>query len=230
MRKSFRTLLTIMLALAFICAMTVPVLAKEFRDLVIHKPAAGSTWYKGDKIPMDVETETLDADYLNKFTLKLCPKNSTKTVWTKASPKEEIYYYKTTLPSKSIAPGAYKLTVTLNAKYNSEENDLSHEYSLSRAITIKELKAPTKLKVKAGKKKVTIKYKKAKGAQKYEIYRSKKKSKGYKKRTTTTKAKFVDKKVKKGKKYYYKVRSVRTKYGTVKSKFTKPKRSKKVKR
>ena len=85
-----------MLALAFICAMTVPVLAKEFRDLVIHKPAAGSTWYKGDKIPMDVETETLDADYLNKFTLKLCPKNSTKTVWTKASPKEEIYYYKTT--------------------------------------------------------------------------------------------------------------------------------------
>ena len=124
MRKSFRTLLTIMLALAFICAMTVPVLAKEFRDLVIHKPAAGSTWYKGDKIPMDVETETLDADYLNKFTLKLCPKNSTKTVWTKASPKEEIYYYKTTLPSKSIAPGAYKLTVTLNAKYNSEEKRL----------------------------------------------------------------------------------------------------------
>ena len=70
---------------------------------------------------------------------------------------------------------------------------------------------------------------KAAGAKKYQIYRSTKKGSGYKKIATTTKAKYVDKKVKKGKRYYYKVRSVRTGHGTVYSAFSAIKRSKKVK-
>ena len=69
---------------------------------------------------------------------------------------------------------------------------------------------PTKVKAKAkGKKKIQISWKKVKGAKGYVIYRSTKKSKGYKKiKTVSSKtSKFTNKKLKKGKKYYYKVRA-----------------------
>ena len=90
------------------------------------------------------------------------------------------------------------------------------------------LLAPTKVKAKAGKKKVTVTFAKASGASKYKIYRSAKKTKGYKAIKTTTKTKYVDKKVKKGKRYYYKVKSIRTVIGTVNSGYSKIVRSKKV--
>ena len=155
-------------------------------------------------------------------------------------PDSNSYSYKKALTTGKYPAGKYIFQIDFMGTLTEESAEQAIEldrYDLlgtseraSVPLIFKKFKAPTKLKVKAGKKKVTIKYKKAAGAQKYEIYRSKKKSKGYKKRVTTKKAKFVDKKVKKGKRYYYKVRSVRTKYGTVKSKFTKPKRSKKVKK
>lgn len=93
-------------------------------------------------------------------------------------------------------------------------------------FSMAKLKAPAGLKVKAGKKKVTVTFKKAKGAKSYQIFRSTKKGKGYKKIGTVSKCKFVDKKAKSGKRYYYKVRSVR---GKLSSGFTSPKRSGKVK-
>lgn len=99
--------------------------------------------------------------------------------------------------------------------------------SVSVPFKVALLKAPTSLKLSTGKKKVTISYKKATGANKYEIYRSTKKSSGYSKIATTSSTKYTDKKAKKGKTYYYKVRSVR-KTG-IKSKFTSPKKSGKVK-
>jgi hypothetical protein len=97
---------------------------------------------------------------------------------------------------------------------------------------VKAMPKPTKLKVVAGKKRVTVSYKKSAGAQKYEIYRSVKKGSGYKKIATIKGAKYTDKKVKKGKRYYYKVRAVRgaTKSGIARSAFTTPIRSKKVKK
>lgn len=90
-----------------------------------------------------------------------------------------------------------------------------------------EIKAPKGLKATAGKKKVTITYKKTTGAQKYQIYRSTRKGSGYKKIATTKKTKYVDKKAKKGKRYYYKVRCIRS--SGVNSNFCSPKRSGKVK-
>ena len=151
------------------------------------------------------------------------------------------YAYKNTLKTGKYSVGKYIFkigflgTLTEESAEKAAERGLLSELSgitenASTTLTLKKLKAPTKLKVKAGKKKVTITYKKAAGAQKYQIYRSTKKSKGYKKIKTTGKAKYVDKKVKKGKRYYYKVRSVRSKYGTVRSTFTASKRSKKVKK
>ena len=93
---------------------------------------------------------------------------------------------------------------------------------------VAQLKAPTKVKAKAGKKKVTVSFKKASGANKTIVYRSTKKKSGYKKIGTTTGSKYVDKKAKKGKKYYYKLRTYRT--TGLYSKYTSPVRSGKVKR
>ena len=117
----------------------------------------------------------------------------------------------------AIEEGWYELTIPRN-----EEPAVN--------LTLKKLGKPSGLKMKAGKKKVTVSWKKAAGAKKYEVYRSTKKSKGYAKVATTAKLKITDKKkLKKGRKYYYKVRTVRTGNGTVRSGFTSPKRSGKVK-
>jgi len=71
----------------------------------------------------------------------------------------------------------------------------------------------TTVKVKAGTKKATITWKKVSGASGYEIYRSTKKSKGFKKVKTVAKGstvKLVNKKLKAKKTYYYKIRAYRT--------------------
>ncbi|GEM_PF-2201767 len=95
-------------------------------------------------------------------------------------------------------------------------------------VKIRKLKPPTKIKAKAGKKKVTITFKKAKGAKKTVIYRSTSEYGKYKKIGTTTGSKYVDKGVKKGKHFFYQLRTTRPKT-KLKSGFSDPVRSKKVK-
>lgn len=68
------------------------------------------------------------------------------------------------------------------------------------------LKAPA-IKCKAGKKKNTISISKVDNASSYTIYRSTSKSKGYKKIGTSTKLKYIDKKIKTSKRYYYRVQA-----------------------
>ena len=65
------------------------------------------------------------------------------------------------------------------------------------------------IKVKAGKKKATVSWKKISYASGYEIYRSTKANKGFKKIATVkgSKSKYVSKKLKSKKKYFYKVRA-----------------------
>ena len=72
------------------------------------------------------------------------------------------------------------------------------------------LKAPAKVRAKAGKKKITVQWKKTDGATGYKVYRATKKNGKYKAVKTIKKqrtVKYVDKKVKKNKRYYYKVRA-----------------------
>lgn len=57
---------------------------------------------------------------------------------------------------------------------------------------------------------------------------STKKSSGYTRIATTANSAFVDKKVKKGRRYFYKVRAVRTGNGTIYGAFIAPKQSGKV--
>lgn len=94
-----------------------------------------------------------------------------------------------------------------------------------------DLPKPTGLSVSRGKKKCTVKFKKPSAASKCVIYRSMKKSKGYKKVATVSGRKYTDKKVKRGKRYYYKVRALRgnSNSGIAYSSYTAPKRSGKVK-
>lgn len=69
------------------------------------------------------------------------------------------------------------------------------------------------VKLKAGRKKITVSWKKVGGVSGYEIYRSTKKSSGYKKIRTAKKAKitsYTNKKLVKNQKYFYRIRAYKT--------------------
>ncbi len=81
--------------------------------------------------------------------------------------------------------------------------------NFSEVLTGKPVLAKPVVKITKGKKCATITYGKVKGAEGYEIYRSTKKKKGYKKVDTTKKVRYKNKKLKSKKTYYYKVRAYR---------------------
>ena len=98
---------------------------------------------------------------------------------------------------------------------DAEAKKAAEEAAAKKAAAIKEAKAlKTKTKAKALKNhKATVSWKKVSKANGYEIYRANKKAGKYKKIKTIKKAKtvkFTDKKLKKGKKYFYKVRTYKT--------------------
>lgn len=137
--------------------------------------------------------------------------------------------------SKKLAPGEYYLAILAMPcdedgvwAENWDEFEVPMEVV---SFTVKDLPRPSSVKLKVGKKRVTVTFKKSSGANKYQIYRSTKKTSGYKRIATITGTKYVDKKAKKGKRYYYKVRAVRgnSSAGVIYSKYTTPKRSGKVK-
>lgn len=91
-----------------------------------------------------------------------------------------------------------------------ENGDTISGLSKPAAICYKVSPSITKLTAKKGR--ITVKIAKVNGASKYEVYRSDNKNKGFEKIGATKKnsTSFTDKKVKKGKKYYYKVVAVGT--------------------
>ena len=89
------------------------------------------------------------------------------------------------------------------------------------SFKVKTLKPPAKLHIvsRTGGR-ITIDFPKAAGATKYQVYKSTSLYGKYKCIKTGKKRKYLDTKVKKGTTYYYKVRSIRTKHGKVKSDFS----------
>ncbi|MCC2864883.1 hypothetical protein LK494_02980 [Anaerovorax odorimutans] len=75
------------------------------------------------------------------------------------------------------------------------------------------LKAPTLYNHSAGIHSIKNYWSKVKGAKGYHLYRSTKKSGKYKRIATTKKGSYTDKKLKEGKKYYYKVRAYKSSKG-----------------
>ncbi len=138
--------------------------------------------------------------------------------------------------TKIISAGTYYLRIYPQAGYDDGYAPSSCEYNFKVAFTpdsakAKQVKKSTvKLKsVTAGKKKATVKWKKNKYADGYEIYRSTKSKKGYAKVGTVSSKKltYTNKKLKAKKVYYYKVRAFKKINGKkVYSKFSNPKKVK----
>ena len=196
-------------------------------DITINKPSSG-TYYKGETIPFDFQCYDSNSRSGDLFIYaELYKSGKTYEIFSDNpfTDEESYYTYTGTRNANEFAAGTYKFRVEL----------LNYDSTLvgkkEKSITIATLKAPTKLKAKAGKKKVTITYKKAAGATSYEIYRATKKKGEYQLIKTTKKTKYIDRKVKKGKKYYYKVRTKRIKNDTtIYSSYRGPIKTKKVKR
>ena len=111
----------------------------------------------------------------------------------------------TSFTNKSLKTGTkyyYKVKALRTEGTETAESDYS-KYVSARPY----LSKPT-VKLTAGKKKVTVKWNRIDGAAGYKVYRSTKKSSGYKCIATVKKGStksLVNKKLKKGKRYYYKV-------------------------
>lgn len=123
---------------------------------------------------------------------------------------------------KTTAQESYKDTVKVTGKtyyykvravaYTGENVKAEGDYCEPLAVKTSMAK-PVIKKVKAAKKKATVTWKKVGGAEGYEIYRATKKSGKYVKVKTINKAstvKFVNKKLKKGKSYFYKIKAFNT--------------------
>lgn len=120
----------------------------------------------------------------------------TTTSWTDKNVKTGKTYY-------------YKMKTVV--KLNKEEKS-----GYSKVKSVKCVPAKPTVTLKAGSKKITISWKKVSGANGYEIYRAASKKGTYKKVTTIKKGTtvtYTNKKLTKGKKYYYKVRAYRTANG-----------------
>ena len=199
-------------------------------DLVIDQPT-GTTFYRGEFIPFEIYgsvPEDIACDTL--FWVKLF-NSKDKAVWEKCKrpfdEEHEDYIFTGQIPAKKtvkLAAGVYSLTPEI---WYLDSETIAH---YKKPIKLKTLKPSKTIKAKTGKRKVKLTYSKAGGATKYVIYRSSKKNSGYKKIGATTALKYTDRKAKKGRRYYYRVRTVRSKgFGKVKSKLSKPVRSKTVK-
>lgn len=115
----------------------------------------------------------------------------------------------TAFADTGLATGvSYKYAVA--ALTEAGENTL--ESAKSESISVKPALKKTSVKLSPGKKKIKVKWSKVSGASGYVIMRSTKKGSGYKTVKTVKKGSavsFTNKKLKKGKKYYYKVRAYR---------------------
>ena len=200
--------------------------------ITIYKPYRGQVFYKGEKISYKFTSWDTWEYYYTRPCIFLSKRSTGKYYCTRDLGPVPVDSYKTytgTISTKKCSTGGYRFDVmnfAYETRYDDDFADVGNEPMISRYLTIKKLKAPRNLRVKASKKKITIRFNKVTGAKKYEIYKSKKKYSGFKKIKTTTSRKYVDRTVKKGRTYYYKVKSVRTGKGTVKSSFSSRKSAK----
>lgn len=105
-----------------------------------------------------------------------------------------------------------KYTYKVRAYKNDGQDKLYSTYTAAKSVT-PQLAKPVLSKAKAGKKSVTLTWKKVAGANGYKVYRADKKNGKYKAVKTVSKASavsYADKKLKTGKTYYYKIKAYRT--------------------
>ncbi len=248
MKKSNKLIL-LLFTLVLALSLSVPAFAKEApanagtfttkskvtsQYVKIHKPVHKAFYYKGETIPCKVTFQDVWKDYYTQPAIVLFDAND-KDI--DALDCGKVLDHGTEV----VCQGKFPTTKLRNGKYSimaigfaaDKKGNYIKDGSIFETsnvdITLRTLAAPTSFTAKAARKKVSIAFKKATGAKKCEIYRSTKKTSGFKKIATITATKYTDKKVRKGKRYFYKVRSLRTGNGTAKSSYTKTVRTGKVK-
>lgn len=232
--KKTRFVLLLSLTISVIFLITSIAYASSGSDYIeITKPVEKSTFYKGDTIPINV---SVDSSFVDAYVLTQVDVTSGGNIpFSKEFPiidKGMKQSFSTKVKTKLFESGGCTVMVDcipVDNKGISIDPDDSNWEKESVDFSLKLLKPPVSVKAKAGKKKVRITFKKSPGASKYEIFRSTKKTKGFKKVATITNNKYTDKKVKKAKRYYYKLKSYRSKYGKVRSAFSKCVKTKRVK-
>lgn len=144
---------------------------------------------------------------------------SQKITWNKAGGAKGYYVYRAT--SKN---GSYKkVGTTTSTSYTSSKlkankvyyykvkayyskSSSAYDSAYSTVVSGRtKLSTPSSVKATAGKKKITVKWKKVSGAKGYYVYRATSKNGKYTKIATTSKASYTNTKLKSKKKYYYKV-------------------------
>ena len=235
MKKILRKTLMLLMIMTMMGSMLVAAEAAEQITspyIKILKPAQASTYYQG-------ETMSYQFSIKNPFGSWLCRpfagimSTSNKLIYAAQGTYMAIGSSAKptgTFPTKELPAGTYYYVVTAMAIYPGTTIEVTgQQKTAGNTFYVRKLKAPTSLKATAGTKQVTLTWKKAAGAQKYYVYRSLKKGSGYSCIAKTSAVKYVDKTAKKGKRYYYKVRTVRTTRGTVKSGYSSTVRSATVK-
>ena len=209
MRKTFPKLTALLLTLALALAMSAPALAVfGGGDLSLVKPGPQAVCYKGETVTITLNTDDYKTGYENQFECTLYPDGKTNEVWSKTGPKSDAATWSVKLKTGKLKPGDYVVSSGL-ASIDYDGGPYSSHYTvLTSALTVRKLKAPAKVSAKKSGKKVKLCWKKAKGATRYQIWRSKKKKSGFKKLAQVKGTKYTDKKAKKGH-YYYRIQSIR---------------------
>lgn len=155
-----------------------------------------------------------------KFKARSAGTTSVKLTWGKAAgaDKYKVYRatsargtYKLVKTTSSLSTTDRKLTTGKNYYYKVRALGGRNFYSSYTAVAkVKPVPAKVTLKAKAGKRSATLSWTKVSGASGYKVYRATEKNGSYKRIFTTTKTKVVNKSLKKGKTYYYKVRAYKT--------------------
>lgn len=141
--------------------------------------------------------------------------NSVTLTWKSQQKGIRYYVYRSTKKSSgykkiaTVSKNSYtdkKLTTGKRYYYKVKACFNKNVTKYSKTISVKPVPEKPRVSLRKGKRYVIVKYSKVSGAHGYEIYRSTKKSRGYKRIVTTKKTSYKNRGLKSGKKYYYKVR------------------------
>ena len=193
--------------------------------LKVYKPAPGKVFYVGEKIKTKNSVYDSFTDYYTRSDFYTFDANGNLIdgVIGDVAKRNTWTTYKGQLPldpAKYTTGGYTMMFVNVPCYSDGTAVDGWGSMDVPKVlikIKVKILKPPTKLKLRSwpgGK--IVLTFPKCKGAGKYKIYRTTDPYNGtFKCVKTTGKRKYVDRKVKKGKNYYYYVRSMRSKSGKI---------------
>ena len=176
-----------------------------FVDWYTNKECTGTPWDFSTNLVQN--NTTLYAKWsLNKYTLKFDARGGkTSTSSKTVSYNGQIGTLPTPTKSGYIFAGWYPAQDGSGTKYTSKSKMPARNMTLYAKWT-KKLSAPSNVKAsKASSTSIKVTWSKVSGAKKYEVYRATSKSGKYTKVATVTSTNYTNKKLSKGKTYYYKV-------------------------